>query len=194
MKQVHESPLAPQSTLAHDADDCLFDPTVRTVMAEFTLSDETLDLEAAAAVCAAHHAVDQMRLRDAKGRSLSAGAVDLLLRLNATSGEALPMAELGHTARFGTHDITAALDELARHHLVERIPDPEHPATPPARITPSGRGWLDAYRQPAQRAIASLFAGFSPADLIQLRHLALRLVENRQRLAQYLELTEDALS
>ncbi|MCC9311309.1 MarR family transcriptional regulator [Kitasatospora sp. RB6PN24] len=194
MKQVNESPLTPQNHLAHDADDCLFDPTVRTVMAEFTLSDETLDLEAAAAVCAAHHAVDQMRLRDAKGRRLSAGAVDLLLRLNATSGEALPMTELDHTARFGAHDIAAALDELAHHQLVERITDPEQPAAPLARITASGRGWLDAYRLPAQRAVAGIFAGFSPADLTQLRHLALRLVENQQRLAQYLELTEDALS
>jgi DNA-binding MarR family transcriptional regulator len=104
------------------------------------------------------------------------------------------MDELHRATRCGAHDLTATIDELAQHGLAERASDPDHPYAPQVRITPTGRGWLDAYRQPAMRAIASLFAGFSPADLTQLRHLALRLVENQQRLAHYLELTEDALS
>ncbi|MFE9429038.1 MarR family winged helix-turn-helix transcriptional regulator [Kitasatospora sp. NPDC006697] len=194
MKQVHESPLTHQSSLAHDADDCLFDPAVRAVMAEFTLSDETLDLEAASAVCAARRAVEWLRLRETRGLDLSSSALDVLLRLNATSGEALPCAELARAAQVGVPAVNALVDALAKEGLVERLDEADDQGCSATRITPAGRGWLDSYRQPAQRAIAGLFQGFSSAELAQLRHLSLRMVANRQRMEHYLEIAEDALS
>ncbi len=57
------------------------------------------------------------------------------------------------------------------------------------RITPAGLDWLDSFRAPTQRAMSALFQGFTPAELAELRHLCLRLVENQQRIEQYLTMT-----
>ncbi|GAA1965583.1 MarR family winged helix-turn-helix transcriptional regulator [Kitasatospora viridis] len=183
-----------RSSLAHDADDCLFDPAVRAVMAEFTLSDETLHLEAASAVCAARRAVEWLRLRDTRGADLSSGALDILLRLNATTGEALPCTELARAAQVGESSVDALVGALEQAGLVERLPGTDGADCAVTRITAAGRNWLDSYRQPTQRAIAGLFHDFTPAELAQLRHLALRMVANRERMEHYLDLTEDALS
>ncbi|WP_051970049.1 MarR family winged helix-turn-helix transcriptional regulator [Kitasatospora azatica] len=194
MKQVHKSPLQSAGSLAHDADDCLYDPNIRSVMAEFTLGDETLDLEAASAVRTAYHAVERLRSRGAQGRGLSSGALDILIRLNATTGEALSIGDLARAAGVTSRNITGLVDTLEREGLVERVADPNDRRSVLTRITLAGRSRLDTFRQPSQRAMAAVFQGFTPEDLTQLRHLCLRLVENQQRIEYYLEQTEDALS
>ncbi|WP_149827440.1 hypothetical protein [Streptomyces tailanensis] len=60
----------------------LFDPRVRSAMAQFTAGDDTLALEGAGAVRSAFHAIERLRARGAEGRGLSAGALDLLIRLS----------------------------------------------------------------------------------------------------------------
>ncbi|WP_329565931.1 MarR family winged helix-turn-helix transcriptional regulator [Kitasatospora sp. NBC_01266] len=193
MKQVHNAAQPPARGLAQDADDCLYDPRVRTVLAEFTLGTDTLALEAAAALRAATHSVERLRARGAQGRGLSAGALDILIRLGATSGEALSIGDLARAADVSSRNVTGLVDTLEREGLAERIPDPHDRRSVLTRITQAGRGWLDTFRLPTQRAMAGVFQGFTPADLTALRHLCLRVVENQQRLEHYLEQTEDAL-
>ncbi|MCX4747742.1 MarR family transcriptional regulator [Kitasatospora sp. NBC_01287] len=193
MKQVHNAAQQPAGSLAQDADDCLYDPRVRTALAEFTLGTDTLALEAASAVRAATHAVDRLRARGAQGRGLSAGALDILIRLGATSGEALSIGDLARAADVSSRNVTGLVDTLEREGLAERVPDPDDRRSVLTRITPAGRGWLDTFRLPTQRAMAGVFQGFTPADLTALRHLCLRVVANQQRLEHYLEQTEDAL-
>ncbi|MEY9943709.1 MarR family winged helix-turn-helix transcriptional regulator [Kitasatospora sp. GAS1066B] len=193
MKQVHNAAKPPARGLAQDADDCLFDPRVRTVLAEFTLGTDTLALEAASAIRAATHAVERLRARGAQGRGLSAGALDILIRLGATTGEALSIGDLARAADVSSRNVTGLVDTLEREGLAERIPDPHDRRSVLTRITPAGRGWLDTFRLPTQRAMAGVFQGFTPADLTALRHLCLRVVENQQRLEHYLEQTEDVL-
>jgi DNA-binding MarR family transcriptional regulator len=83
--------------------------------------------------------------------------------------------------------VTGLVDTLERAGLVARVPDPQDRRSVLVRITPSGRTWLDEFRQPTQRAMAAFFRGFTPAETTLLRHLCLRVVENQQQLARYLE-------
>ncbi|WP_327068074.1 MarR family winged helix-turn-helix transcriptional regulator [Kitasatospora sp. NBC_01302] len=193
MKQVHNAAEQPTHGLAQDADDCLYDPRIRTVLSEFTLGNDTLALEAAAAVRAASHSVERLRSRGAQGRGLSSGALDILIRLGATTGEALSIGDLARSADVSSRNVTGLVDTLEREGLAERVPDPHDRRSVLTRITPAGRGWLDTFREPVQRAMAGVFHGFTPADLTQLRHLCLRVVENQQRLEHYLAQTEDVL-
>jgi DNA-binding MarR family transcriptional regulator len=187
MKQVHKSPFRSTGSLAHDADDCLYDPGVRSVMAEFTLGGETLDLEAASAVRAAHHSIERLRARGAAGRGLSAGALDILIRLNAAAGEPVSIGDLARAGGVSSRNVTGLVDTLEREGLVERVGDPHDRRSVLTRITLAGRTWLDTFRQPTQLAMAAVFQGFTPAELTLLRHLSLRLVENQQRIERHLE-------
>ncbi|MFE0464155.1 MarR family winged helix-turn-helix transcriptional regulator [Kitasatospora sp. NPDC058965] len=187
MKQVHKSPLRSSGSLAHDADDCLYDPSVRSVMAEFTLGADTLDLEAASAVRAAHHSIERLRSRGAAGRGLSSGALDILIRLSATAGEPIGIGDLARVCGVSPRNVTGLVDTLERDGLVERVADPHDRRAVLTRITPAGRNRLDSFRQPTQRAMAAVFQGFTPAELTLLRHLSLRLVENQQLIERHLE-------
>ncbi|MFB6888646.1 MarR family winged helix-turn-helix transcriptional regulator [Kitasatospora sp. NPDC056327] len=182
MKQVHNFP----SNLDHDSDGSLFDPRVRSAMARFTEGGDTLALEGAGAVRSAFHAVERLRARGTEGRGLSAGALDLLVRLSAVPGEGISIGELAQAAGVSSRNVTGLVDTLERDGLVERVPDRRDRRSVLARITPAGLTWLESFRRPTQVAMAAVFHGFTPAELTQLRHLCLRLVENQHRLDQHL--------
>ncbi|WP_406277652.1 MarR family winged helix-turn-helix transcriptional regulator [Embleya sp. NBC_00896] len=170
-----------------DADGLLYDPQVRNSMAQFAADGDTLRLEAAAAARAAHNAVERLRAHGSEGRGLSAGALDALLRLR-TAGEAgINVGDLARAAGVSPRNVTGLLDTLERDGLAERVPDPRDRRSVLGRVTPVGRTWLDDFRAPTQRAMSAVFHGFTNAELAQLRHLCLRIVENQQRIAARLE-------
>ncbi|MFJ6214951.1 MarR family winged helix-turn-helix transcriptional regulator [Streptomyces sp. NPDC092296] len=186
MKDVHKS----DSGLALDSDDTLYDPRVREAMIEFTLGGDTLALEAAAAARSAFHAVERLRTRGAQSHGLSAGALDVLTRLG-TAEHGLSIGDLARAGGVSSRNVTGLVDTLERDGLALRVPDSHDRRSVLARITPAGRIWLESFRQPTQRAMAAIFQGFTPAEMTQLRHLCLRLVENQHRLEQHLGQTED---
>ncbi|MER5863157.1 MarR family transcriptional regulator [Kitasatospora sp. NPDC002040] len=181
MKQVHN-----HEGLGSDPDGTLYDPGVRASMGAFALGDDTLALEAAAAVRSASQAVDRLRGQGAGGRGLSAGALDVLARLSAGDEDGLTIGELARAAGVSSRNVTGLVDTLERDRLAERVQDRHDRRSVRARITPAGRDWLDAFRQPTQRAMSAVFQGFSPAELAQFRHLCLRLVENQRRIEHHL--------
>jgi DNA-binding MarR family transcriptional regulator len=178
MKQVHK-------TLSRDSDSSLFDPQVRAAMTQFTLGDDTAALEAAAAVRAANQAVERIRARGADHRGLSAGALDILIRLSAATG-GVSIGDLAQSAGVSSRNVTGLVDTLERDGLARRAPDPHDRRSVLASITPAGQAWMDAFRSPTQAAMSAIFQGFTAAELAQLRHLCLRLVDNQHRLEQYL--------
>ncbi|WP_457029049.1 MarR family winged helix-turn-helix transcriptional regulator [Kitasatospora sp. P5_F3] len=181
MKQVHNS-----ESLGIDPDGSFYDPGVRASMAAFALGGDTLALEAAAAVRSASQAVDRLRGQGAGGRGLSAGALDVLARLSSADEDGLTIGELARAGGVSSRNVTGLVDTLERDQLAERVQDRHDRRSVRARITPAGRDWLDAFRQPTQRAMSAVFQGFTPAELTQFRHLCLRLVENQRRIEQYL--------
>jgi len=181
MKDVHNSSILPQ-----DPDGCLYDPEVRAALARFARDDNTLTLEAAAAVRAAAHAVEHIRGRGAQSRGLSSGALDILLRLDTGSDDlGTSIGELAQSAGVTPRNVTGLVDTLEREGLAQRTQDPSDRRSVLVTITPAGRGRIDAFRRPTQLAMGAIFHGFSPADIAQLRHLCLRLVAGVRRVEEH---------
>lgn len=181
MKQVHNS-----DSLARDPDGLLYDPGVRDSMQAFVAGDDTLALETAAAVRSASQAVDRLRSHGAGGRGLSAGALDVLARLSTATDQGLSIGELARAAGVSSRNVTGLVDTLERDGLAHRVQDQHDRRSVRARIAPAGRDWLDNFRQPTQRAMSAVFQGFTEDELARFRDLCLRMVENQQRIEQYL--------
>ncbi|MFG3227328.1 MarR family winged helix-turn-helix transcriptional regulator [Kitasatospora sp. NPDC048194] len=181
MKHVHNS-----GSVAKGPDGLLYDLGVRGSMQAFAAGEDTLALEAAAAVRSASQAVDRLRSQGAGGRGLSAGALDVLARLSTATEDGLSIGELARAAGVSSRNVTGLVDTLERDGLVQRAQDQHDRRSVRARITPTGRDWLEAFRQPTQRVMSAVFQGFTDDELAQFRHLCLRLVENQHRIEQYL--------
>ncbi|MER7009283.1 MarR family transcriptional regulator [Dactylosporangium sp. NPDC000555] len=175
-----------EGRLERDPDGGLFDPQVRAAMALFALGGDTLALEASAAVRAASHAVERMRARGAGSRGLSAGALDVLIRLSAVPDDGISIGDLAQAAGVSSRNVTGLVDTLERDGLAQRIPDRRDRRSVLAQITPAGRVWMDSFRLPTQAAMSAIFQGFTPAELTQLRHLCLRLVDNQAHIERHL--------
>lgn len=184
MKQVNIG-----DELAVDAEGRLHDPQVRTAMAELGAPGDVLRLEAAAATRAAYRAVERLRAHGSEGRGLSAGAVDVLMRLRTAGEDGAHLGDLARSAGMTARNATGLVDTLEAQGLVRRDPDPADRRSVLARVTPEGLAWLDDFRAPTRRAMGALFQGFSEEELHELRHLCLRLVRNQQRIAAHLAAT-----
>jgi DNA-binding MarR family transcriptional regulator len=169
-----------------DAGGYLFDVRVRTAMAEFIGDENTLALEAAAAARAASHAIERLRGHGTDSRGLSSGALDVLIRLSTATGVGISIGDLAQSAGVSSRNVTGLVDTLERDGLAERVPDKRDRRSVLASITPAGQAWLEAFRGPTQAAMAAVFHGFTPAEMTQLRHLCLRLVENHSRVEEQL--------
>lgn len=174
------------SKMLLDPDGALFDSQVRAAMTQFALGDDTRALEASSAVRAASHAVERLRGRGADTRGISAGALDILIRLSSAPKDPISMGGLARSAGVSSRNVTGLLDTLERDGLAQRVRDPLDRRSVLARITPAGQDCVESFRRPTQLAMAALFSGFTPAELTQVRHLCLRLVDNQQRLEQHL--------
>ncbi|MFJ6620419.1 MarR family winged helix-turn-helix transcriptional regulator [Kitasatospora sp. NPDC091335] len=197
MKQVNKSGETATGPLGRDAEGRLYDSRVRTAMGVFTKGGDTLALEAAAAARSAFHAVERLRAHGSQRRGLSAGALDVLVRLGAAreAGEAdesgLTVGELARAGGVSPRNATGLVDTLEREGLARRSPDPDDRRAVLVTATAEGLAWLEEFRVPTERAMAAVFRGFDPDELAQLRHLCLRLVENQQQIEQYLTAVAD---
>ncbi|MET8051996.1 MULTISPECIES: MarR family winged helix-turn-helix transcriptional regulator [unclassified Streptosporangium] len=169
-----------------DPDGFLYDPRVRAAMTQFTDDDgDLLTFEAGAAVRTANHAVERMRAHGSQGRGVSAGALDLLIRLNS-SEQGISIGELARAAGVSSRNVTGLVDTLEHDGLARRVADPKDRRSVLAEITPAGRAWMEAFRRPSQLAMRAMFHGFAPEELVVLRDLCLRLAANQHRLADHL--------
>jgi DNA-binding MarR family transcriptional regulator len=125
-------------------------------------------------------------VRGTDSRGLSPGALDILIQLSG-SDDGISIKDLAGSAGVSSRNVTGLVDTLERGGFAVRVPAPEDRRSVLARITPSGRTWLDEFRRPSQAAMAAVFRGFTPAETALLRHFCLRVVENQQQLARYLE-------
>ena len=169
---------------ARDPDDLLYSPDTRGALAEFTRGEDTGVLEAAAAVRVAARSLDLLRAHGTDSRGLSPGALDILIRLSSSQAN---IKDLAASAGVSSRNVTGLVDTLERAGHAVRVPDPRDRRSVLVRITDDGRTWLEEFRRPSQLAMAALFRGFTAAETTQLRHLCLRLAENQQHLARYLE-------
>jgi DNA-binding MarR family transcriptional regulator len=104
--------------------------------------------------------------------------------------DGISIGDLAQSAGVSSRNVTGLVDTLERDGLAQRVPDRRDRRSVLARITPAGLGWMDSFRLPTQAAMSALFRGFTPAELTQLRHLCLRLVDNQHHIEQHFSQAE----
>jgi DNA-binding MarR family transcriptional regulator len=139
-------------------------------------------LEAIAAVRAAARCLHRIQERWAEGQGLSEGRLQLLSVLSRFGSSGISLGHLAELQGVTPRNITGLVDSLEKGGLVERVPDPDDRRSIQARLTAAGRARIDSIRQPAWKLQVPLADGFTGDELVQLRHLALKLLVNAQEL------------
>jgi DNA-binding MarR family transcriptional regulator len=179
-----ESELGRVTNLLKDAEGCYFDERIRAVMG----GDVAPAIEAIAAVRNAARQLHLIQERWAESQGLSEGRLQLLFYLRKFGESGVSLGRLADLQRVSPRNITGLVDNLEKAGLVERVPDAADRRSIHARLTPNGRALIESIWKPALDQQFPLSKGFSQQELVQLRHLCLKLLAN----AMELQTQEDA--
>jgi DNA-binding MarR family transcriptional regulator len=115
--------------------------------------------------------------RWAEQHGLSEGRFQILVRLQHQSDGRLAMGELAELLDVSPRTVTGLVDNLERDGFVKRVDAPDDRRSVYAEITERGRDAVKRLWRDSEGGQAALIKGFSEAELIQLRHLSLRLMQ-----------------
>ena len=174
------SDLNPGSKIEVDAGGCYFDQHTREFLAGHTHSRE---IETLAAVRSAARFLHLMQERWAETQGLSEGRMQVLFMLRKNRG-GLSLGTLAEWMRVSPRNITGLIDNLEKAGLVERVPDPSDRRSVHARLTEAGIARIEAIWKPAMEQQFPLMEGFTEDELVQLRHLCLKLLANGYKLGR----------
>ncbi len=162
--------------IAVDRDGCLYDRRLRSLVGQLPPSTR-ISFEALAALRMASHAMHLHMQRWADSHGLSEGRLQVLFRLRHAPGHALAMAGLAEALNVSPRNITGLVDHLEKDGLVERVPDPTDRRSVLARLTEPGARKIESiWREGIERELP-LVEGFTREELVQLRHVCLRLFQ-----------------
>ncbi len=162
--------------LQTDPDGFLFDPRIREILRRTgrKVDPGTEALTAVRILGKKMHAATE-RWADRYG--LSEGRFQILIRLHHVESGRITMGELAEMLDISPRTVTGLVDNLERDGLVKRVDDPDDRRSIYAEITDQGRERLKALWRDSTAIQAGLTAGFSESELVQLRHLCLRLIQ-----------------
>ena len=165
--------------VATDEDGRLYSPQMREVLSARVPAGALPAVEAFAAIGLSAR---QLRARmeswcDKVGLSETRLGILFMLR---HAGAGVPLGALAARLRVTPRNITGLIDHLERDGLVARVPDPEDRRSVLAQLTERGTERVDAMAGDTFRQQQGLLAGFSTDELVQLRHLCLKLVSNTE--------------
>ncbi|TME56764.1 MAG: MarR family transcriptional regulator [Chloroflexi bacterium] len=159
-----------------DPNGFLFDPRIRGILARTGRKIEP-GTEAMAAVRILGKRMHQMMERWADQHGLSEGRFQILVRLHHQADGRMTMGDLAGMLDVAPRTVTGLVDNLERDRLVKRVDDPNDRRAVHAEITDQGRERVKALWQEAVAGQAGLTRGFKDSELIQLRHMCLRLIQ-----------------
>lgn len=175
----HEHTAGP--ALERDESGCLFDAHLRATLAEKLEPGAFPTVEAFAALRWAGKLTHQVMERWAEKQGLSEGRLQLLFRLRHKAPGGVPLGEIAEMMNVSPRNITGLIDNLERDGLVVRVPDPDDRRSVLAALTDEGRRRIDATWRASIEQQTPWTSGMSREELVQLRHLCLRIVENMQQ-------------
>ena len=159
-----------------DENGCLFDPRIRQLLAasgrKVNPGSEAL---AAVRILAKKMHLTMERWADRHG--LSEGRFQILLRLQHRPDGRSTMGELAEMLDVSPRTITGLVDNLERGGLVKRVDDPADRRSVYAEVTDKGREQVKALWRDAMAGQQALTRGFTETELVQLRHMCLRMIE-----------------
>ena len=164
--------------LRTDEHGCLFDQRTRDFFKYRGIEADISHLEAVAAL---RNAAKQLHLAQehwAESQGLSEGRLGLLIVLHRVGEEGISLGRLAELQRVTPRNVTGLVDNLEKDGLVERVPDPEDRRSVRARLTAAGRARIDSIWKPTIDQQFPLTRGFTREELVQLRHLCLKLLAN----------------
>ena len=163
--------------LETDSDGRLYDRRLRERMSSAAdHAESTLAGEALAAMRAASHGFRNSMDRWLEKHGLSEGRMGVLWTLNRSGSTTL--GDLAAALDVSPRNVTGLVDHLDRDGLVLRTPDPEDRRAIRAELSPLGKAKLATIRKEMVAARDTIVAGFTDAELNDLRHLCLKLVLN----------------
>jgi len=159
-----------------DPDGCLFDPKIREILAR-TGRKVSLGAEALAAVRVLGKKMHATMDRWAEQQGLSEGRFQILVRLQHQANGRLTMGDLAEMLDVSPRTVTGLVDNLERDGLVRRVDDPDDRRSVYAEVTEQGRERINRLWRETAGAQVALTKSFTDAELVQLRHLCLRLIQ-----------------
>jgi DNA-binding MarR family transcriptional regulator len=162
--------------LQADLDGYLFDPRIRDVLKR---QGRTVDpgTEALAAVRILGKKLHLTMERWAERFGLSEGRFQILLRLKHQPNGRFAMGELAEMLDVSPRTVTGLVDNLERDGLVKRVNDPDDRRSVYAELTDQGRERIETLWRETLGVQLALTHGLKASELIQLRHLCLRLIQ-----------------
>ena len=181
MCPVNMSPLTFKTDHDHidlqtDLDGYLFDPRIREVLKRQGRKVEP-GTEALAAARILGKKLHVTMERWAERFGLSEGRFQILVRLKHQPAGRFTMGELAEMLDVSPRTVTGLVDNLERDGLVKRVDDPVDRRSVYAELTQQGRERIETLWRETAGVQAALTRGLKEAELIQLRHLCLRLVQ-----------------
>jgi DNA-binding MarR family transcriptional regulator len=162
--------------LQTDANGFLFDPRIREVLKRQGRKVEpgTEALAAARILGKKLHATME---RWAERFGLSEGRFQILVRLKHQASGRFTMGELAEMLDVTPRTVTGLVDNLVRDGLVKRVDDPNDRRSVYAELTDQGRERIETLWRETAGVQVALTQGLKDSELIQLRHLCLRLIQ-----------------
>ena len=164
-------------TVAADEDGLLYSPQMREVMSERVPPEALPAVEAFAAIGLAARQLRSRMERWCEKEGLSETRLGILFMLRH-AGAGVPLGALAARLHVSPRNVTGLIDHLERDGLVTRVPDPEDRRSVLAQLTRRGTERVDEMGGETFRQQQGLLAGFTRPELVQLRHLCLKLASN----------------
>lgn len=166
--------------LSTDERGCLFDERFREFVegSPYFTNGSYAGIEALGALRIAARAMALEMERWAERHGLSQGRLQILVRLRRAPNHQLPLGELADVLDVSPRNVTGLVDHLERDGLVERVPDPTDRRSVMARLTEAGMQRHSEVWGEAIEAQNRLIASFTADELVQLRHLCLRVLQH----------------
>src|SRR5215472_8714657 len=160
--------------VAAGEDGLLYSPQMREVLRERVPAESLPAVEAFAAIGLAARQLRARMERWCEKEGLSETRLGILFMLRH-AGSGVPLGALAARLHITPRNVTGLIDHLERDGLVARVPDPGDRRSVLAHLTERGTARVDAMGDETYRQQQALLAGFSQDELVQLRHLCLKL-------------------
>ena len=162
--------------LQTDSNGFLFDPRIREVLRrQGRKVDPGTEALAAVRILGKKLHITMQRWADRFG--LSEGRFQILVRLAHQPNGRFTMGELAEMLDITPRTVTGLVDNLERDGLVKRVDDPNDRRSVHAEITDQGRERVNALWRETAGVQLAMTRGLNEPELIQLRHLCLRLIQ-----------------
>jgi DNA-binding MarR family transcriptional regulator len=165
-----------EPAIATDVDGCLYDRQSRRMVEQASPAQRPA-LEALGALRLAGRLMHLNMERWSDRHGLSEGRLQVLFRLRKADNRSLAMADLAASMSVSPRNITGLVDHLEKDGLVERVPDPGDRRSVLARLSDTGVEKIESLWRDGMNAQSLLAKEFTKEELVQLRHLCLRLVQ-----------------